>query len=879
MKTLKFIFFSISFFYCASLFASEPTNPTVPPPPIPSNDLCANAITLTLGTGCDVLYDETGATATAGVPAPGCGGSTFNDVWFKFVVPPSGHVIITTTAGTMNNDAMAIYSGTCGSLTLIECKNNGNGNMAKIDRTGLTPGSTIYIRLWGESSLLTSAHGNFKICVKEYPLCGSNPIAADLCNNATPICNFNGYCGKTDSSYSFHNSQGQDENGTQLGSIFCGSIENNSWLKFLAEGTTATFDVYVSNCTDGFGIQMEIYGTTDCLNFTSHSNCWNPGSVQNGTMSATGLTPGQIYYLMIDGNSGDVCDYLISATSGVATVDAGRDTSICSGGHAQLDASGGTIYAWLPTTGLSDPNIPNPIASPTVTTTYTVYVSSGNSFCPPSMDTVTVYITTFPRSATNNSPICEGTPLNLIAHPDTATSYSWSGPNGYSGVGQTATLNPATGAATGNYIVTITLSNGCQDTAQTSVTILGNSSAVAGNNSPICVGETLNLTSSGGTNYNWSGPNSFSTTTQNPTIPNATTTASGVYIVTVTPTNGCSGTVSTTVTINPPPILSVTPPNPATCYNVGIQLNATGADTYIWKPDSTLSAYTGSPVTATPHGNITYTLVGTLAGCKDSIQIPFVVNPLPTISIIPTPPQGCVPLYVSFAATSTPAAQNYAWNLGNSTTSTLPNPNTLYYSSGQYSVSVTITDINGCVNSKNYPNLITAHPKPTVNFSISPIDVGYVSDEIVFSSTYSGSNSNWIWNFGDGTSVTEQDPIATHHYGMAGVLNVTHIVINEFGCSDTITKPYTVFTKIIIPNILTPNNDGLNDTFIIDGLQFLDGARLKVYNRWGRKIYDNSSYKNDWNGENAPDGVYFYTLTLPDFLKAGPYSGSVTLLR
>jgi gliding motility-associated-like protein len=236
-------------------------------------------------------------------------------------------------------------------------------------------------------------------------------------------------------------------------------------------------------------------------------------------------------------------------------------------------------------------------------------------------------------------------------------------------------------------------------------------------------------------------------------------------------------------------------------------------------------------------------------------------------------------LYVSFTATSVPTAQNYVWNMGNSTTSTNPNPNTIYFAPGQYNVSVTITDVNGCTNSKNNPNLVTANPKPNVDFSVSPIDVGYVSEEIIFTSTYSGSNSNWVWNFGDGTSVIEQDPVATHHYGMAGVLNVTHIVINEFGCSDTITKPYTVFTRIIIPNILTPNNDGLNDSFIIDGLQFVEGARLKVYNRWGKKIYDNSSYKNDWNGENAPDGVYFYTLTLPEFLKTGPYSGSLTLLH
>ncbi len=335
-----------------------------------------------------------------------------------------------------------------------------------------------------------------------------------------------------------------------------------------------------------------------------------------------------------------------------------------------------------------------------------------------------------------------------------------------------------------------------------------------------------------------------------------------------------------TVVVKPFPVLSVAPLNPAICYNGSLQLTASGATTYSWSPDSTLSANTGTMVSATPHNNCTYTLKGDLNGCVDSIQVPFLVNPLPTISITPTPPSGCVPLSVNFTANSAPAAQAYAWNFGNAQTSTSANPTTTYNYPGQYTVSATITDVNGCTSSITEPNLITASPIPAVNFTISP-EVGYANKEITFNSSYSGSSTSlWKWNFGDGSAdATEQVPMVTHTYTHTEVFSVTHTVINEFGCTNSVTKPYTVIIDIIIPNIFTPNQDGSNDTFKIEGVQFMENASLKVYNRWGGMVYKADSYKNDWDGGNLADGVYFYVLTLPDYIGAGPFNGTVTILH
>lgn len=99
---------------------------------------------------------------------------------------------------------------------------------------------------------------------------------------------------------------------------FCGSVENNVWYAFMAPPSgTVTFNFTVMVCQgtgSGSGIQAEIYATTDCNGFVSVSNCWSPGSQQNGSVTANNLIPYCTYYLMIDGWAGDVCTYTINTT-------------------------------------------------------------------------------------------------------------------------------------------------------------------------------------------------------------------------------------------------------------------------------------------------------------------------------------------------------------------------------------------------------------------------------------------------------------------------------------------------------------------------------------------------------------------------------------
>ncbi|MCB9361589.1 MAG: T9SS type A sorting domain-containing protein [Flavobacteriales bacterium] len=102
------------------------------------------------------------------------------------------------------------------------------------------------------------------------------------------------------------------------GTSFCGSIENNSWYVFTAIATSETFNfTNITNCKWGDGIQAEVFDvTTDangcCTSLSSVSNCMNPGTATSGTVTASGLTIGNDYYLMVDGWGGDNCDFTVT---------------------------------------------------------------------------------------------------------------------------------------------------------------------------------------------------------------------------------------------------------------------------------------------------------------------------------------------------------------------------------------------------------------------------------------------------------------------------------------------------------------------------------------------------------------------------------------
>lgn len=228
-----------------------------------------------------------------------------------------------------------------------------------------------------------------------------------------------------------------------------------------------------------------------------------------------------------------------------------NDTTICSGISAQLFASGGTAYSWLPAGSLSNASIANPIATPSVTTTYTVTVVNGNFASCTRIDSVTITVTPSPIAvASNDTTICAGTSANLVSSG--GTIYSWSPTTNLSNANIS---NPvATPPTTTTYVVTVTNGN-CTDN-ETVVVNVQSATATAGPDATVCQGQPTQLTATGGTSYSWSP----SAGLNNPNIANpiATPSVTTTYTCTVTNALGCTDTDIATITVSPSPIAAFT---------------------------------------------------------------------------------------------------------------------------------------------------------------------------------------------------------------------------------------------------------------------------------------------------------------------------------
>jgi gliding motility-associated-like protein len=82
--------------------------------------------------------------------------------------------------------------------------------------------------------------------------------------------------------------------------------------------------------------------------------------------------------------------------------------------------------------------------------------------------------------------------------------------------------------------------------------------------------------------------------------------------------------------------------------------------------------------------------------------------------------------------------------------------------------------------------------------------------------------------------------------------------------------------SVEIPNIITPNGDNVNDFFKIKNIEYHPNTSVTIYDRWGKKVYENPNYNNEWKGEGVSDGTFFYIIDVPDDKK---YTNFITVFR
>lgn len=329
--------------------------------------------------------------------------------------------------------------------------------------------------------------------------------------------------------------------------------------------------------------------------------------------------------LIVDNGSCD--DTAIVAVNILAqpTTSITPDSTICNGDTIQLTATGGVSFAWDQIAFIDDTTLASPLISPANDTTYHVIVTNASGCS--ALDSVEITVSAAPTiTITSDTSICLGDSVQLNATG--GNQFTWT-PNFR--IDDPSISNPTVFPNIDTtYQVVVQNAATCIDSATVSVSIIPLPIVAITNDTSICVGDSIQLTASGGTSYIWTpGTNIDNIAIPNPIVfPPVLTT----YFVDVTDANNCTSRDSVEITIDALPVIIISN-DTSICLNDAAQLNASGGTGYTWTPSVTLNNSSIANPEATPLTTTTYEVVVTDANvCRDTADVTVTVTLPPTIT-------------------------------------------------------------------------------------------------------------------------------------------------------------------------------------------------------------------------------------------------------
>lgn len=493
----------------------------------------------------------------------------------------------------------------------------------------------------------------------------------------------------------------------------------------------------------------------------------------------------------------------------------GSSGSCIAGGSAMLMASGGASYLWSTNATTASISVAN-------SGTYTVTVTSSGG-CTAVLSASLNTAPTITASG-NVGVVCNGTPIQLTSTPaggsGVYTTFAWAGPNSYTSNAQNPASIPASGAASGTYTVTVTDNAGCTATATATINVSANSAPTitAMNNGPLCMGQTLSLTSTpaGGSGtysqYKWAGPNSFASSLRNPISFTSNLMTGGTYTVTVTDNQGCTATGTTAVVVNANPAIQATGNGPL-CVGATVNLGSAvfgGSGTYTsfaWAGPDSYTNNTQNPPTfpATLVASGTYAVTVTDdKGCTATSTASVIITAPPTIvaSVVGPTCLGSTITVASAPAGGSGTYSSFSWTGPNSFSATVEDPAPIPgtpAAAGTYTV--TVTDNANCSATSSVTLAVNGVPSITAG-SNSPVCEGA---NLLLNSTPSGGSGVYAlfkWAGPDNYVASIEDPAgASTTLSSGGTYTVT--VTDSNGCTGTATTSVTIVPK---PAAVASNN-------------------------------------------------------------------------
>lgn len=660
-------------------------------------------------------------------------------------------------------------------------------------------------------------------------------------------------------------------------------IENISGTSYtvsgLSAGQTASIIVVAQGSSNPCGNSLpsiqQICAAQDCevltplINGLNTSYCTNAGlitlsgSPNGGTFTVNGNTAttldpaaGAGTYVVAYNYSLGTCNYTAAPVTVTVydlptTPTISGSTAFCPSGNTTLTIDNTyTSYQW---------NISGETGSSINVSEagiYSVTVSNqGGCQAVASIEVSELPTQTLNIASSNGTLICNNQPTNLTATSGFA-NYQWTG--------VFSTSNEATVSLPGTYSVVATDLNGCNWSESITLTGGNISQPTILGNTQVCTGQTTSLDAgSGYFSYSWSNGNN----TQNINV------GAGSYTVTVTNEQGCSAVASSLVQeTSLSASASASPTTICTGENATLTATANEGATYLWSNGET----TAITNVADPG---TYTVTVSLNGCTTTAEtiVSISADSAPQALFEVLDPSLCLGQSLTINNNSVNAA-SFEWILTNTEsgatqTSSEPMPNFTPTESGTYSLSLSVTANCGTATHTTTLNsavVVSNGPQLEITSVIEEICPG---DQIELTASTDASVIQWqagAETIGN-TATVKDDPLTNTIY--------TVIALNADGCAKNDTIEVKVAESCEIPNVITPNGDGYNDTWVISGAK---SVNVEIYNRWGQLVYNKTGYDDTWagtnnNGDELTHGTYYYIVRYEG--ESTPVSGNVTIIK
>jgi len=567
-------------------------------------------------------------------------------------------------------------------------------------------------------------------------------------------------------------------------------------------------------------------------------------------------------------------------------------SQICIGDTVQLSSTSSVNpvnFSW--NTGQNTPSFST---NPQTTTTFTITGTDSIGCAGSASTTVIVHNLPVISFLPVNAEICNGDSITLTAQSTpAATAYNWT----TGSTTQSVSVGPSSNTS---YGVQITDIHNCVNTATKNVTVypiptVNVTPAYTG----ICSGDTVTLTANSNhpiQSVLWVN----NATTQSITVfPQMT----HYYWAEVTDTNNCSSIDTALIQVVPRPTCTITAAPDTICSADSIKVTYQGTGTvhsqYNWNFDGgqNLSGSGGGDhwVQWNSGGFKIIRLTVTENGCTSYPDTAGVqVYKTPLVDFVAMPTESCESLLVNFQSL-TQNVKSYFWQFGDpiftTDTSTLQNPGYAYPYAGSYTVGLFVVSNDGCPAYGYKTGYINVHKNPVADFEGYPDETLITKPNVSFWD-FSHDAKHWLYNFNDpksGINNTSTYSYPWHEFKDTGYFNVSLVVTNEYGCTDTAHRIIHIkpFPQLYFPNAFTPDGDGLNDKFLVKGHDYdWSTYEIFIFNQWGEVVFKSRDINEGWDGkyensgEECPVGNYVFIIRVEDKdHHEKKFKGNLMLLR